>query len=248
MNTLFNFERFGLLIKRFFFERGSHELLFWGITVLVFTLIGNFQTQIIFLMITGSFFASKFFSEIHSKTQGVNYFMIPATQLEKLLSAIIISVVYFFILFIITYVIGNLMHTYLNNLLADYFMAFSHKTLQWSLFQSNFSGITPLKIVFITFVISQAIFLLGSIYFKRTVFLKTLFSVFVMLFALTNIEVILYAIFVEGRLELSVYIPAEILMKNLNVKFYEVILNVLLYSSAPFLWVVSYFRLTEKEV
>ena len=39
MNTTLDINRLGLLLRRFFIENKQRELIFWGITVVVFTLM-----------------------------------------------------------------------------------------------------------------------------------------------------------------------------------------------------------------
>ena len=253
MNTLFSFKRFGLLLQRYFYERKKRELLFWSITTLIFMLSSNsVQFLATYLVVSGTIFVSNLFREIHSKTQGINYFMLPATQLEKITMMLFVSVIYYFAMFLITYIIGNVLGTLLNNLLATFLTWFSHSNIQWHLFQSGFFAgrfiQLPLKEIFMTFISVQAIFLLGGIYFKRNAFLKTVFSIFALMFVLLIIEVMLLSLFIEGAFTTSLYFPEEMFFSLNFETFYKPILNTLSYLFVPFVWVVSYFRLTEKEV
>ncbi|MDR0969242.1 MAG: hypothetical protein LBM67_01730 [Lentimicrobiaceae bacterium] len=244
MNTLFSFKRFGLLLQRYFYERRKHDLLFWSITVLVLMLSGgSVQFSVTYLVVSGAIFVSNLFREIHSKTQGINYFMLPATQLEKITMTLFVSVIYYFAMFLITYIIGNILGTLLNNLLATFLPWFSHT----SFFAEKFVQM-PLKETFMAFVFVQAIFLLGGIYFKRNAFLKTVFSIFALIFALLIIEMILVSLFIERTFTTSLF-PEEMMSFSLHFEtFYKRILNILGYLFVPFVWIVSYFRLTEKEV
>lgn len=254
MNTQFSFKRFGLLLQRYFYERRKHEYLFWGITVLLFMLQSNSVSFLVtYLTISGAIFASRLHREIHSKTQGVHHFMIPATQLEKTVFAVFMSVIYYFTMFLVAYIVGNVLGTLLNNLLASFLPWFSHSNIQWQLFQptsiiDGFIIPSTLKSAFEAFIVTQAVFLLGGIYFKRNTFLKTVFSIFALLFVLLIVEVLMLSLFIDGTLTTSLYFPEEMLYSLNFETFYKPILNTLGYLFVPFVWVVSYFRLTEKEV
>jgi hypothetical protein len=266
MNTLFNFNRFGLLLRRYFVERLHGELIYWGIFAIMFMFFRNNIVSIVgMIFVAGLFFAARFSREIHSRTNGINYFMIPATQLEKLTLTFLITIVYYFAMMMLVYVIGNLVGTALNNLLAgiDYLSnnlrLFHHTPLNWQLFASPehqplvsvngavvSSGMSIgsfLGLVW-TFVISQTVFALGGIYFKRSQPFKTIL-------ALTIIGFV-YAISIILGLKLIAEDPSL----NLNTinqvatlkNIFETIGRIFFLLFPPFLWIVSYFRLTEKEI
>ncbi|MDR3268645.1 MAG: hypothetical protein LBT83_06220 [Tannerella sp.] len=262
MNTLFDFNRAGLLIRRYFTERFHTELIYWGIFTIVLMLFrNNLPTIGALLFVAGAFFASRFSREIHSPTNRMNYFMIPATQLEKITVSIVITIVYYFGMFLITYVIGNLIGTGLTNLLAkvDFLSStlnlFHPTELKWQLFEffeqqvASFNGIQHsmnalfIRLFFRVFLVTQSIFMLGGIYFKRNQTLKTVFALTVVGFAFLILLI----------LELKLFVWDNNFSANKEDLLYlwetfKIITNVFLYSLVPFLWITSYFRLTEKEV
>ncbi len=61
MNTTFNFNRLGLLLKRYFIENKTAEMTYWGILTLVFTLVHNAETAKMLLYVMGFIFAAKQF-------------------------------------------------------------------------------------------------------------------------------------------------------------------------------------------
>ena len=261
----FNLNRMGLLFRRYFTERLHTELIYWGIMIIVFMFIRNNMAAVGGLIfVAGAFYAARFSREIHSPTNGCAYFMIPATQLEKLLVSLLMTSLYYFIMMIITYVIGNLLGTGLNNLLAgiDFLSSdlgfFYPSTLQWRLFgetefiHGTFNGvnmgerITFLELFFRIFLLIQSVYLLGGIYFRRN-------QAFATFFATNIIQLLLLILFiVELRLVIgetnSLFYsraPEEVLqLKNVLLNT----LRVFFYLLPPFLWMVSYFRLTEKQV
>jgi len=252
--NIFNLKRVGLLFQRYFTERFNTELIYWGIMIIVFMFIRNIVPAITgLILIAGVFYAARFFREIHSRNNGVAYFMIPATQLEKLTVGIIMTSFYYFAMMVIMYVIGNLLGTFLNNIIASInFLGFDlnifhHSPLNWYLFYNitypptvKIGNTSPIPL-FLFFSFGQSVYLLGSIYFKSNQFLKTFLTVIVIPFFLLILSVI----------EILLIIGNDELIKNPSHDFGMMVSNILHYSIymlIPFFWVVSYFRLTEKQV
>ena len=245
--NLFNFKRVGFLFQRYFIERFRTELIYWGIMAIVFMLIrNNFQVMVGLIIVAGVFYAARFFREIHHSANGIAYFMIPATQLEKLTVAIVMTTFYYLAMMILVYVIGNLSGTFLGNTLAgmDFLPngLFHHSPLQWALLKmepirnsmENTSSIA-------SFFIIQSIFLLGGIYFIKNQAFKTFLSILIIQ--------LLLAIFVIVEVKLIFgddLLFTEINTKNLN--FSPIISDIFRVFLFLFFWVVSYFRLTEKQV
>ncbi|MDR0541842.1 MAG: hypothetical protein LBH19_06480 [Dysgonamonadaceae bacterium] len=265
---VFNFNRFGLLFRRYFTERMHTELIYWGIMIIAFMFLRNFIFGVGFLwFVAGMFYAARFFREIHSPTNGVAYFMIPATHLEKLLVALIMTTIYYFAMMMASYAIGNLLGTFLNNTLASLpFISseylglhelFYQSPLKWILFEVHTNSFTYNHTVFGNsysyfgvflkiFILLQSIYLLGGIYFKNNQAFKTFF--------LTNIIQVCF--FILLILEIRLIIRAEdtvfttMTPENVN-RIQDIFLCILHWMFCllpPFFWVVGYFRLTEKEV
>jgi len=248
---IFSFNRLGLLFRRYFAERSHTELIYWSIMVIAFMFIRNIpQLMIGLIIIAGAFYAARFFKEIHFPNNGVAYFMIPATQLEKLTVGIVMTSFYYFAMMMVIYIIGNLLGTFLNNILVNVgtitgFNIFHHSSLRWELFSAFMkpwkSGYANLvTYLFEMFLVVQSIYLFGSIYFKRNHFFAT--------FLATNIIQILLSIVFIIELRL---IPGDI---NYTPSYYDwgrtvaSILKNVFWLIPLFFWIVSYFRLTEKQV
>ena len=254
MNTLFNFNRLVLMLKRYFIENKSRELMYWGILILVFIFVHSSGSTKIILYIMGFIFAAKQFKSFAFTPGGMHYLLIPATHLEKLISAIFLSTIYYFTMFTISYSIGNILGTTLYNLL------FTQSTpVVWDFFSAtgshsfgndiNFSMGNAFLGMIINFLIFQSVFLLGSIYFKHNAIGKTLLSIFAFYFVIGMIELFLFkVIFVDlsvlrGMSSFNLMDDNSILQTNLMNG-----LKVFTYILIPLFWTVTYFRLTEKQV
>jgi len=262
MNTTLDINRLGLLFKRFFTENKQRELTFWGITIFVFTLmhIAGSRDQAIsvqmFLYISGFIFAARTFKIFNFTPTGMHYLLIPATHFEKLTTAIILSTFYYFVMILITYTIGTVLGTTLGNLLFDL-----HNPIQFALFQSSSDFVVNgapihnsgpgLLNIFIAFAGIQSVFMLGSIYFRGNAIGKTMLAIIALAIVLSIIELFLLRV-TFGTYHLSGQ------MINFNVNFSsdhmfgsqiaKGLASAFRYALIPFFWVVTYFRLTEKEV
>ena len=260
--NIFSLQRIGLLFQRYFIERFRSELIYWGIMAIVFMFLrNNFPAMCGLILVAGAFYVSHFLREIHHSSNGVAYFMIPATQLEKLTVAFIMTTFYYFFMMIIAYVIGNLTGTFLNNMLAGFFHDglinnspfFHHSPLQWILFVRKGGYGTPMFFgmfgninlptmfyIFRTFLFIQSLFLFGGIYFKKNQTLKT-FAATILIFLILGIFTIIVIKLILGNI-----LPLDEnpeLWHRLMAMF-QIIYILLI----PFFWIVSYFRLTEKQV
>src|SRR5258706_9653837 len=112
MNQAFSFNRWLLLIGKHWSENRKKYLLallaITGIILIwfVFNIMmeryrpmgtgTQFGTYYAGLFIVGCLYASTLFSELSSKSKGINYLSLPASQLEKTLCALLYGVVIFF--------------------------------------------------------------------------------------------------------------------------------------------------------
>jgi hypothetical protein len=251
MNTTFNINRLGLLLKRYFIENKNRELTFWGITTAVFMIMNQSSSVAMFLFVTGFIFAARSFNMFGYASGGMHYLLIPATHAEKLVSSILLNTVYFFIMFLISYTIGTIVGINLGNLI----FGFNHP-IYFSLFQSGehinrfnmlITNDFSLVDTFFTFASIQAIFMLGSLYFKRNAIGRTFLTLIALFIILGIIELIMFKT-TFGTDQFSGHIVNFSIATDNSFSGLSIAGNVFRYALIPFLWIVSYFRLTEKEV
>lgn len=262
MNTTFDINRLGLTLKRYFIENKQRELTFWGITIVVFTLMhlaGSQEKSIavqMFLYISGFIFAARTFKQFNYTPSGMHYLMIPATQLEKVTTSILLSTFYYFAMIVLTYIIGTALGTTIGNLFFEtnnpiYFELFQSSPqyyMQGNEMHTSFNNSSSILNTFITFAGIQSVFMLGSIYFKGNVVGKTILANIGIIVLLTIIELVLLKT-IFGSYSIIVLLQ-RLSMLNGQVSFpeFEIAQTVFAYAIIPFFWVVTYFRLTEKEV
>jgi hypothetical protein len=248
MNTTFNINRLGLLLKRYFIENKQRQFSATGIIIFVFIVMHRFGSAEMFLYVYGFIFAAGMFKVFNYTPGGMHYLLIPATHAEKLTAQILISIVYCFVMVVTSYTIGVTLGTLLENLIFG-----TNLPIQFELFGNTSNHMSlihqhNLWNVFSVFAIIQSLFLLGSLYFKGNAIGKTFLAIIGITLILGLIELFFLKI-TFGTYHLNGQMINISISDGVNLSHsVEIAGNIIKYSIIPFLWVVSYFRLTQKQV
>jgi len=183
---------------------------------------------LVVLFVSGFIFTSRIFSELNQPSTGYAFLTLPASPLEKLLGSWLVSspvyvAVYVLITFII-YTLGCLIARS-PEMIGPFYPEMAHAI-----------G---------SFMVLQTIFFLGAITFRKNNMLKTLFALFVfgvILAAFTGISVF---IAFEGTWQNEDFPLSSISLFEDASKVLPFLFEVAL---GPFLLIVSYFKLKEREV
>lgn len=280
-NQTFSFARFMLLLNKHWMENRKLYLLgllaLAGLSVTWFSFIllmtkfhgvppfMQFLTYYLGLYFIGCLFANSTFAGLGNKAGGIEYLSVPASHLEKLLCGILFSVFLFFIAFTVAYYIVDIPIVRLSNRL----FALQHPV--WpgtkimigdNVLMNVFTGQgepPPFKDnigLLYGFFATQSAFVLGSVYFRRYSFIKTIVAVLILfLLGMFLIENVIESSLpgggwrLDGILEWVQYSsPGVPSIVRLPV-WIERILVLLMEYSAPFIfWWATYYRLKEKEV
>jgi hypothetical protein len=224
-------------------------------------LVVNMQviTYYVGLFLTGCLFASMQFNDLGDGPKGISYLLLPASLLEKLLSALFFGVVLYFICYTaVFYVIDFIMVKLSNSYLATKFEQANMKGFQPAEIANIFvSQDTPVNLFFYLLIIYftvQSIFLLGSVYFSKYSYIKTLIWGLIVFLVLVFWEhkivesFMPHGSFFEPFTVFRVRESGKDLMIRLPEWLSSIIIFLLLYTVVPLLWVITYFRLKEKEV
>ena len=217
------------------------------------------------LYFVGCLYASTIFSDLGSKAQGIEWLSLPASHLEKLLCAIFFCVLLFFISYTLLFYLVDIPMTRL----ANHFISSGHRMYPGTLIRippnevlNIFSGngMPPMaddfKVLLLGFFAVQSAFLLGSVYFARYSFIKT--TIAVLLVLLASVTFIMKGL--QGHIpdpwridDLVRWVQYKNMFEQSGLirlpGGIDKILGFLAKFAAPFLlWIVTYFRLKEKEV
>jgi len=122
-------------------------------------------------------------------------------------------------------------------------------TSNQSLFAQLESGYESLFEIFLTFATIQAVFMLGSLYFAQNAVVKTMLTIIGITIFLGFVELLLFKTIVGFDIMNSNMMNLQINFNETDFftdsKFFSTFTE---YAFIPFLWIVSYFRSTEKQV
>jgi hypothetical protein len=218
------------------------------------------------LGIVGCLFAGSFFGELSSKPKTIYYLSVPASHLEKLASALFYVVVVFIVSYTLIFYLVDIPMVKVANALSYQRWLNEYPTLaeqQQHVFKPDeiinlFSTERyefPHYYAFLIFLPVQALFLLGSVYFERFAFIKTAiaglliitFFVFFMKFSNDTIlpnESGLY----DSIIRIKVWDLGPGKIVTLPGWLDTALHFIAKFAFAPIFWVISWFRLKEKEV
>jgi len=281
MNQIFAFSRLQMLIAGHWAENRKRYLLalpamggllvVWYGFLLTIDKFGpvnpflQFSTYYCGLYFVGCFYASTIFSELGDKSRAIQYLSIPASHLEKLICGILFGVILFFLAYTaVFYIVDIPMVSLANRVITrehqhwpGSFELISHMEVI-NLWNNPWAPIIDRKIhlFLLGYFAVQSAFLLGSVYFARWSFIKTVIGLVLfwgafVLFASKGIgehlpkgwhqyDMLQWIDDNRGTVNFrTVRLPES--MEKLLIFMIQ-------YSIPPALWVITYFRLKEKEV
>jgi hypothetical protein len=276
MNSVFDLNRWSLYVSKHWNENKRKYLLslgaIGGLLILWYSFLmmvnGDHPisrdlqvvTYYVGLFLTGCLYASLIFNDLSDGPKGIQYLLLPVSILEKLLTAILYGVILYFICYTVIYYLVDIPIVKLSNGILKTMAEQEHKTPYppeeiANVFVSWRDGDNIFVYFLLGYFAIQSIFLLGSVYFVRFQYIKTLVSgLVVFLFLVFFVHKVLgsfmphggffqpftaYRVYDEAKGSLSIKLPEW---------FSSILIFLVKYSLAPCLWVVTYFRLKEKEV
>lgn len=261
MNQTFDFHRFALLLKLDFSEKGKNYFITAGLflgLMLIFMLPIIWKkdpSEILFLfhalalfmivMFGGSLFTTSVFSQYASSDTGIAALMVPASRLEKFLSALLLN-----LLFIVPLTLLFLqIHVWTVDL--------ANSKLYGGVERYKYIPKELLQYFLSMHVIIQGAIFLGSIYFSKLSYIKTASVLFAMALLAGGIN-LLYANYATSFPSSAVAFPFsawKIWYYESNKSYYlnypDSVQTLVYLFPAFFLlgaWYIAYVRLKEKEI
>ncbi|MCU7547660.1 hypothetical protein OCK74_00980 [Chitinophagaceae bacterium LB-8] len=284
MNQVFNFQRFALLVSKHWVDNKKRYslsiiafiglLFLWFVYQMLFeekryhNFGADFQvrTYFISLLLAGSIYASQFFSELGSRSRGINYLLMPASVLEKLLCGLLFGIVLYFVVFTLSFYFVNTT----MNFLANIFNANNFESLGLNytpskvinVFVRDHDPLNEASLFIRAFLVIQSAFLLGTVYFRRYSFLKTAIALVLIYFFFLSggayfsehilsgrfsVDMQVYHLYTGGIDEIPLP-PGGANEVRLPVWHSTMYLSFFRYTVPPILWCATYFSLKEKEI
>ncbi|WP_347159508.1 hypothetical protein [Pontibacter chitinilyticus] len=249
MNTELNFKRLGLFMRRQLYLNFASlwtalaailGLLFIISAIVLYSrpatvmglpgLLGLRNFYLVVFMLAGYVFTSKVFDEMHAPQKSFMFLTLPVSAAEKLLSAWLITSPVYVLLFCLVFLLLSLF----DSLFIGQLDALPY------LFDVHFFNCIKV------YMVTQAVFLLGATAFRGNNFLKTLLALIVLAMLIGAYGASLgYLLFGDGTHQ--VRLGGE-LRETTEYIFTKIIPALFWWVLAPFLVVVSYFKLKERQV
>ena len=216
-----------------------HTIIMSNFSPLQVAKIPGFHIGIFF--IAGFILTGKIFSELHDPLKGYFYLTLPVSNLERLIGSWFLSSP--------LYIIGYGTFTFLMISLA---VAITDSPVT----VSSFFDIAYLRYISI-FLVLQTVFFLGACYFQKNIFSKTLLSVFLFFLSIGILTFIFgYFLFFNSEKAGSAenfqfFLYSEnnnSFLFDIQNKFIDIITFLFWYILGPFMLLVSYFKLKERQL
>lgn len=267
MNASFSFRRLGLLIRKQGLEQGRFYMLasiaMFGIILLSFIFFWilmdrpHYSEDVTYVMyycglfIGGAFFASMAFAPLGEKEKGMYWLGFPASHAEKLATTIFFTTIMFFLVYTAQFFIVKWLAVgFLEKYIVDG-SAITYRELRWTDEWEQLMGY-----LLLCYFAVQSLFLLGSVYFRKYAFIKTIIT------GVVFWAVYVFVIYKAFRLIIPENYNWELLemrsMADERTGMYEYytvgqwvrssLLFALKWIWVPLFWLVSWFSLKEKEI
>ena len=295
MNQTFNTGRWWLLVGKHWSENKKKYtlsliaiaglLLLWFVVLLFsdgfrgLNLSMQSSTYYFGLFLGGCLYASILFADLGSKTRGLNYLVVPASHLEKLLCSLFYGVIVFFVCYTTLFYLADvLMIKTANTFEYSYWLKhhnpgtiFEPQKVYNVFYQPDHSRDPEVLIyILLSYFVVQSVFILGSVYFSRFSFIKTVIAS--LLIGLMIVFLVIKVIapilppgnYYHGLTSYQVYtvkesssIPGATMIysdaatdKLVSIPEWigDAVLFLLKFAFAPLFWLATYYRLKEKEI
>ncbi|GAA4426030.1 hypothetical protein GCM10023188_07630 [Pontibacter saemangeumensis] len=194
------------------------------------TLLGLRNLYLVVFMLGGYIFTSKVFDEMHAPQKSYMFLTLPVSAAEKLLAAWFISSP----VYVVVFGLMMLVLSFFSSLLAG-----SVDALPFLFDRTFFTCIQ-------VYIVTQALFLLGATAFRGNNFLKTLLAVIVAVLLIAAYSGgVGYLLFGQSNYRGG---PSDEFKDTAEYIFTKVIPMLFWWLFAPFMLVVSYFKLKERQV
>lgn len=264
MNNTFSFARLWLLIKKQWFDNSKlfilSALALVGLLTIIFTIwwLSNAEdhhfseesVNVIFfvvLFVAGLIFSSTTFSVLGDKAKGLYWLSVPATTLEKLVCGIF----YAFLVFLAIYLTSFWLIKHITFLLIE---SNPKNTLHRIEPNDVFEKEGKYILVYV-FIALQTLFLLGSVYFEKFAFIKTVLVTVFLIFVFIMFVMLLGNKLLPEHLNVRGFTTFNVYENNEPPKLYrlpawidDILIPAFKFIWAPVLLIATYFRLKEKEI
>jgi hypothetical protein len=257
MKNHFNLRRFGLLFRKHTVEHYKTYLmsllvLFGTLTLVLGTVLylnggrlGRNPQEILFaffLLAAGMIFTSTVFANLGNSKHAIAFLTLPASTLEKFLVAWIYSFLIFCLLFVPIFLLASSM-----------VISMEWHEREQSTLVNLLDTDRQLYVIFAVYALLHALALLGSIFFRKSHFIKTVFTGFVVAVLVVILNKLSLEMLLGRRLDNAIpfgragYSDEGYSYLSMDLPDMQPIMLVYV-ALALLIWAAAYFKLKEKQV
>ncbi len=209
----------------------------FGALLVISLLVGYFGPQnipnlinvyLVTFFICGLVFTARIFAELHIPQKSYAWLTLPVSTGEKFWGSWLLSSPVFILLFFAVCSFLYFIACITGNSIDAYTQMFSKSVGK----------------AIATFVVIQSIFFLGAVYFRNNNFMKTIFALFLIATVLSVYSGTLTWLFWNGQGQMNLNINSSDMIGNSG----RIISFAFWFLLGPFMLLVSYFRLKERQV
>ena len=206
------------------------------------------------LYLSGAIFASTSFNMLRGKAKSICWLSFPASHLEKLICLIFYNFIVFTVIYCVCFFLLAIPTVaYIQELVSSNPLKYRFNRIDWSPSHHQVDACYYFSYGFLGI---QALYLLGSIYFRRYSFiLTTIIGAFIFFCFILYLKNLMAFFSSDFQITLgnpfyasTKYIANSFKTYEPNHTFSDVIVFLFKFIWAPFFLVVTWFRLTEKRV
>lgn len=220
-------------------------------------------TYYVGLFFIGGLYGNMIFSALSRKRESIQFLLLPASHLEKLLCGLFFSVVLFFITYTLLFYVVDIPMAHLARSIhiarLERFGRMVGQSPEVNIFNlfAVKDGPAPdffPPLLLMIYLSIQAFVLLGSIYFTRYAILKSLLSAIgIVILSVLFLSKVIFPLVpdgwrMSGLTSWSLFSPSEIKFVRLPLWVGHWSYQLLQYGLPLIFWVTAWFRLKEKEV
>lgn len=248
MNT-FSIQRAKLLCSKYFIEHWKKDMMIFAIILIINIFFGfivrpgsELGASSLSYVMTTLILASNIFYPLKRKDHALNYLMVPASNLEKVTVNIFLIHIYQTLALLVVTVAGLFIGKGIMTIVFPTQLNPLDFNLIFRVFDFD---------LFIRLIMFQAIFIFGSVYFKKNTFIKTGLLIVGFLFFIILFDIGFVLAFINkdyaniSNMSVEIFIDENF---NFSIQHSELISNLFCIFYTLIFWVLSFFRLRETEV
>jgi hypothetical protein len=218
------------------------------------------------LYLVGCLYASMLFSDLSTVPKAINYLSVPGSALEKLLVNLLYGLVLFFVSYTIIFYLIDIPMVQVANKIAYGHWVETHAAGETYVpekivnvfVKAKDAGnydLNPYAFLIMIYVAVQSAYILGSIYFPVYSAVKTTVALMVLIGIVFLFTVLVLNLFIPRGAEFRNFTSYYVEGKGAVIKYVQIpgwidaiLVFLFKFAWAPIFWIVTYFRLKEKEV